>query len=163
MSRAQNIIHNTHSTQSNPRTHCFGFGRPHKPGFLWWWSVWNACLRISRGMWCLWHAGALAWRRGPVCACTRVCWCRRIFTDTYIHRAANKDIGRDSWLWRCLRSVVGAFVSSLRRVSAAQYYNAQRPTAKNGNNFLNINKSIINQLYIICEIWFLKFMFLKFA
>jgi len=27
--------------------------------------------------------GALAWRRGPVCACTRVCWCRRIFT--YIH------------------------------------------------------------------------------
>ena len=23
------------------------------------------------------------WRRGPVCACTRVCWCRRIFT--YIH------------------------------------------------------------------------------
>jgi len=29
------------------------------------------------------YAGALAWRRGPVCACTRVCWCRRIFT--YIH------------------------------------------------------------------------------
>ena len=23
------------------------------------------------------------WRRGPVCACTRVCWCSRIFT--YIH------------------------------------------------------------------------------
>ena len=23
------------------------------------------------------------WRRGPVCACPRVCWCRRIFT--YIH------------------------------------------------------------------------------
>jgi len=42
-------------------------------------SVWL----ISRGMWCLWHAGALVWRRGPVCACTRVCWCRRIFT--YIH------------------------------------------------------------------------------
>jgi len=37
------------------------------------------------GLWCLRHAGALAlaWRRGPVCACTRVCWCRRIFT--YIH------------------------------------------------------------------------------
>jgi len=73
-------------------------------------------------MWCLQHAGALAWRRGPVCACagaakylhtyihthihihhagsslgltlnpgcfgpvcacTRVCWYRRIFT--YIH------------------------------------------------------------------------------
>ena len=28
-------------------------------------------------------SGALVWRRGPVCACTRVCWCRRIFT--YIH------------------------------------------------------------------------------
>ena len=41
----------------------------------------NACLRTSRaGMWCLRHAGALAWRRGPVC-CVRVC--RRIFT--YIH------------------------------------------------------------------------------
>jgi len=45
----------------------------------------------SRGMWCLMrHAGALAWRRGPVCACTRVCSCRRIFTYTtyayiYIH------------------------------------------------------------------------------
>ena len=40
------------------------------------------CLRTSRGMWCLRHAGALAlaWRRGPVCACARVCWCRRIFT-----------------------------------------------------------------------------------
>ena len=25
----------------------------------------------------------LSWRCGPVCACTRVCWCRRIFT--YIH------------------------------------------------------------------------------
>jgi len=35
------------------------------------------------GLWCLRHVGALAWRRGPVCACTRVCWCRRIFT--YIH------------------------------------------------------------------------------
>jgi len=44
-------------------------------------------------VWCLRHAGALAWRRGPVCACTctRVCWscvlpgcwCRRICT--YIH------------------------------------------------------------------------------
>jgi len=45
--------------------------------------VWNDCLRTSRGVWCLRHAGALAWRRGPVCACTRVCWCRRIFT--YIH------------------------------------------------------------------------------
>ena len=44
----------------------------------------NSCLRTSRGMWCLRHAGALAWRRGPVCACTRVCWCRRI--STYIHR-----------------------------------------------------------------------------
>jgi len=33
----------------------------------------------TRGMWCLRHAGALAWRRGPVCACTRVCWCRQIF------------------------------------------------------------------------------------
>jgi len=31
------------------------------------------------GVWCVRHAGALAWRRGPaVCACTRVCWCRRI-------------------------------------------------------------------------------------
>jgi len=30
------------------------------------------------------HAGALAWRRGPACECTRiVCWYRRIFT--YIH------------------------------------------------------------------------------
>jgi len=48
-----------------------------------WWSVWNACLRTSYGMWCLWHAGALAWGRGPVCSCTRVCCCRRIFT--YIH------------------------------------------------------------------------------
>jgi len=50
-----------------------------------WWSVWNACLRTSRGMWCLRHAGALAWRRGPVCACTRVCWCRRIFTYTHTY------------------------------------------------------------------------------
>jgi len=51
------------------------------------WSVWIACLRTSRGMWCLWHAGALAaWRRRPVCACTRECWCRRIFT--YIHGAS---------------------------------------------------------------------------
>jgi len=39
--------------------------------------------QISRGMCCLRHAGAPAWRRGPVCACTHVCWCRRIFT--YIH------------------------------------------------------------------------------
>ena len=31
-------------------------------------------------MWCLRHAGALAWRRGSVCACTRVCLCRQIFT-----------------------------------------------------------------------------------
>ena len=31
------------------------------------------------------HAGAQAWRRGPVCACTRVCWCRRIFIYTYTH------------------------------------------------------------------------------
>ena len=23
------------------------------------------------------------WRRGPVCACTRVCWCRQIFTYIY--------------------------------------------------------------------------------
>jgi len=34
---------------------------------------------------CLRHAGALAWRRGPVCACMRVCWARRNFTNTDIH------------------------------------------------------------------------------
>jgi len=27
-------------------------GRSHRLGLLWW-SVWNACLRTSRGMWCL--------------------------------------------------------------------------------------------------------------
>jgi len=52
-----------------------------------WWSVWNACQQISRGMWCLWHAGALAWRRGPVCACTRVCWCRRISTSIHAYES----------------------------------------------------------------------------
>jgi len=55
-------------------------------GYLWW-SVWNTCLRTSCGMWCLRHAGALAWRRGPVCACMRVCWCRRICT--YIHTSTS--------------------------------------------------------------------------
>jgi len=34
---------------------------------------------------CLQHAEALAWRRGPVRACTRVCWCRRMITYTYIY------------------------------------------------------------------------------
>ena len=27
-------------------------GRSHRLGLLWW-SVWNACLRTSRGLWCL--------------------------------------------------------------------------------------------------------------
>ena len=40
-------------------------------------------------VWCLRHAGALAWRRGPVCACTRVCWCRRIFTLQTYHTHAH--------------------------------------------------------------------------
>ena len=30
-------------------------------------------------------------RRGPMCACTRVCWCRRIFT--YIHTDQNSSPG----------------------------------------------------------------------
>jgi len=47
-------------------------------GYLWQYYVWHACLPTSRGMRCLRHAGALAWRRGPVCACTRVCWCQSI-------------------------------------------------------------------------------------
>jgi len=34
--------------------------------------------RNCRGMGCLQHAGALAWRRGPVCP--RVRWCRQILT-----------------------------------------------------------------------------------
>ena len=32
---------------------------------------------------CLRHAGAMAWRRGPMRACTRVRWCRQIFTYTH--------------------------------------------------------------------------------
>jgi len=39
-------------------------------------------------MWCLRHTGALAWRRGPVCACTRVCWCRRFFTNIHTYATA---------------------------------------------------------------------------
>ena len=31
----------------------------------------SACLRTSRGVWCLRHAVALAWRRGPVRGLTR--------------------------------------------------------------------------------------------
>jgi len=48
--------------------------------------VYVECLPADRPWWCLRHAGALAWRRGPVCAYTRVCWCRRIFTYIYILR-----------------------------------------------------------------------------
>jgi len=33
----------------------------------------GVCARRSSGV----------WRRGPVCACTRVCWCRRIFTHVH--------------------------------------------------------------------------------
>jgi len=40
------------------------------------------------------HAGALVWRRGPVCACTRVCWCRRIFTYIYVHPHTNTRTAR---------------------------------------------------------------------
>ena len=63
-----------------------------------WWSVWNAWLRISRGMWCLRHAGALAWRRGAVCACTHMCCCCRIFT--YIHACPHRPDGG-----RCLPGI----------------------------------------------------------
>jgi len=43
---------------------------------------------ISRGMWGLRHAGAL-WR-GAAGMCTRVCWCRQIFT--YIHKAEARAV-----------------------------------------------------------------------
>jgi len=36
-------------------------------------------------MWRLRHAGAMAWHRGPVRACTRVCWCRRRVTYIHVH------------------------------------------------------------------------------
>ena len=43
----------------------------------------------SCGMWCLRHAGVLAWDRGPmsyyVRVCMRVCWCRPILTYIYMH------------------------------------------------------------------------------
>jgi len=42
-----------------------------------------ACGQASRGMWCLRHAGALAWRRGPVCA--RVLVPPNLYIHTYIN------------------------------------------------------------------------------
>ena len=44
------------------------------------------------GLWCLRHAGALAWRRGTVCACTYVCGCHRILTFTFTHWCAGGSV-----------------------------------------------------------------------
>jgi len=33
----------------------------------------------------------LAWRHGPACACTRVCWCCQIFTYIHTWRAASSS------------------------------------------------------------------------
>jgi len=55
--------------------------------------MWRACLRTRRGMWRLRHAGALAWRCGPVRACTGVCWCRRISAYIKLHALAAVRLG----------------------------------------------------------------------
>jgi len=44
-------------------------------------------------------AGALAWHRGPVCACTRVCWCHRIYT--YIHTYTTATQARGTYCGLC--------------------------------------------------------------
>jgi len=50
-------------------------------------STASCFLHAVRVLWCLRHARALAWHRGAVCACMRVClcWCRRIFTCIHTH------------------------------------------------------------------------------
>jgi len=49
------------------------------------WDVVSACLRTSRGMWCLRHARALAWRGAAgLCARVRACAGAAESLDTYI-------------------------------------------------------------------------------
>jgi len=67
---------------------------------------------LSRGMWCLRHARALAWRRGPVWVCTRVYWCRRICTyiiHTYTYflsRAVRSPVSNRTFV--AAKSTVGS-------------------------------------------------------
>jgi len=66
-------------------------GRSHRLGLPMVVCVWNACLRTSRGMRCvvIRRSSGVAQRACVRVYATRVCWCRRIFTYTYIHTNRN--------------------------------------------------------------------------
>jgi len=59
--------------------------------------LWNAYLRTRRGMWCLRHAGALAWRLAGLCARVRACAGAAESLHTYIQHPA----GHSTLYTRC--------------------------------------------------------------